>query len=153
MSALGQKKPPVNHLHRYLFIYLHKYQSFSEATHLKCTLIDNVHVFQVSTVNPGAYREPHSDIVSPPVHGCECCDCSIALGRCLLWSHEESNLFFKPFLFNANWHGVISKINEMHWEVFVLLVWKVLTLASLNNGCITSNANFSHLFFYKIPQI
>ena len=90
--------------------------------------IDNAHVFSGCTVNPGARTGHHSDIVTPLAHGCERCDWSTFWGQCLLWNRTERNVFFDKFffLFFVYWHGIIFKITEMYWAVFVLLVCKVL---------------------------
>ena len=89
--------------------------------------IDNAHVFSGCTVNPGARTGHHSDIVTPLAHGCERCDWSTFWGQCLLWNRTERNVFFdKFFSFYAYWHGIIFKMTEMYWAVFVLLVCKVL---------------------------
>ena len=60
--------------------------------------------------------------------GCLRCDWSTALGRCFLWNRTGSNVFFNTFFFSfyAYWHRTIVKITEMYWEVFVLLICKVL---------------------------
>ena len=90
--------------------------------------IDNAHVFSGSTVNPGARTGHHSDIVTPLAHGCERCDWSTFLGAVpSLKPHGEKCIFQQVFFsFYAYWHGIIFKITEMYWAVFVLLVCKVL---------------------------
>ena len=105
--------------------------------HLK---IDNAHVFRGSTVNPGARIGHHSDIPSPLGWGCERCDWSTALGRCLLWNRMERNAFFNTFFFFLpilKWNycydngNVLKTICSIGMQSFVAIYWLLMTLAML----------------------
>ena len=89
--------------------------------------IDNAHVFSGCTVNLAPAQATTQTLWRrwPMV-------ASVVIGQ-LFWGSAFSetarrNVFFNKFFFSfyAYWHGIIFKITEMYWAVFVLLVCKVL---------------------------
>ena len=69
------------------FTYIYRSISCPERPHISGIhlWINNAHVFNASTVNPGARTGPQPDILCPPAHGhgCERSDSTVS-GRCLL---------------------------------------------------------------------
>ena len=113
--------------------------------------IDNVHLFSACTEKSWQLHRPLLRHSVSFAHGYKRCDWSAALGRCLLWSRTESNIFFNTlflFMHILAWNYLLreQKCAEKYlfywYAIFFsnMLVTDNDNAQSLNSGCITSNA-------------